>query len=242
MRVWADCTAAAHPLVLRPIIEGLRERGHEVEVTAREYGQTRPGSSTGSGSSTRSSGATAAPRPRARPARSRPAARHSPAGLGARRFDLALAHGSVDVAAVGTLLRIPSVQMQDYEWAGLQRKLSWRIARRVIVPDAIPIDRLERAGAAPAKLFRYPGLKEDYYLAGFEPDPLVLEQLVDRSRPRARGRPPAARDLGLPRGQPASTTAVIDRLAADRRRRPRSSSRGPSRRPPALRARNEPPA
>ena len=40
MRVWVDCTAAAHPLVLRPIIERLREAGHEVEITAREYGQT----------------------------------------------------------------------------------------------------------------------------------------------------------------------------------------------------------
>ena len=67
--------------------------------------------------------------------------------------------------------------MQDYEWAGLQRKLSWRVARRVIVPDAIPLERLVAAGAAERKLFRYPGLKEDYYLAGFEPDPAVLSEL-----------------------------------------------------------------
>ena len=40
MRVWVDCTAAAHPLVLRPIIERLGRQGHEVDVTVREYGQT----------------------------------------------------------------------------------------------------------------------------------------------------------------------------------------------------------
>ena len=40
MKVWVDCTAAAHPLVLRPIIERMQGAGHEVEVTAREYGQT----------------------------------------------------------------------------------------------------------------------------------------------------------------------------------------------------------
>src|SRR5439155_7813244 len=40
MRVWVDCTAAAHPLVLRPIIERLRGEGHDVSVTARRYGQT----------------------------------------------------------------------------------------------------------------------------------------------------------------------------------------------------------
>ena len=37
MRIWVDCTAAAHPLVLRPVIERLRERGHAVEITTREY-------------------------------------------------------------------------------------------------------------------------------------------------------------------------------------------------------------
>src|SRR5260221_13441443 len=40
MRIWVDCTAAAHPLVLRPIVERLEAQGHEVFVTAREYGQT----------------------------------------------------------------------------------------------------------------------------------------------------------------------------------------------------------
>ena len=40
MLIWVDCTAAAHPLVLRPLIERFEGRGHEVFVTAREYGQT----------------------------------------------------------------------------------------------------------------------------------------------------------------------------------------------------------
>ena len=40
MRIWIDMTAPAHPLVFRPIIARLREQGHEVEVTARDYAQT----------------------------------------------------------------------------------------------------------------------------------------------------------------------------------------------------------
>src|SRR3954454_2429036 len=32
-------TAPAHPVVFRPIIRLLREAGHEVEVTARDYAQ-----------------------------------------------------------------------------------------------------------------------------------------------------------------------------------------------------------
>jgi len=40
MRVWVDLTNSPHVLVFRPLIALLRERGHEVEVTAREYAQT----------------------------------------------------------------------------------------------------------------------------------------------------------------------------------------------------------
>jgi uncharacterized protein len=174
VRIWVDCTAAPHPLVLRPIIDGLTERGHEVEVTAREYGQTLGvldrlgiahqaiGRHAGAGSAAK---ATALAR------------RSTALGRWARGrgFALALAHGSVDLAVVASVLRIPSVQMQDYEFAGLQRRISWRAARRVIVPEAIPLERLERAGANARKLFRYPGLKEDYYLADFVPDPGVVE-------------------------------------------------------------------
>ena len=57
--------------------------------------------------------------------------------------------------------------MQDYEHAGLQRRLAFRAARRVLVPDAIGVEAMRHAGAAERKLFRYPGLKEDYYLADF---------------------------------------------------------------------------
>jgi predicted glycosyltransferase len=50
---------------------------------------------------------------------------------------------------------------------------------------------MARAGAAASKLFRYPGLKEDYYLADFEPDPTVLSELgVDRERVIVVVRPP----------------------------------------------------
>ena len=213
MRVWVDCTAAAHPLVLRPIVDGLRERGHEVEVTAREYGQL-VGILDRLGIEHRvfgaHGGASTASKASALASRSFALARWARG----RGFDLALAHGSVDVAAVGSLLRIPSVQMQDYEWAGLQRKLSWRVARRVIVPEAIPVERLERAGAAARKLFRYPGLKEDYYLSDFEPDPAVLGELsIDADRVLAVVRPPP--ETSAYHADNPVYAAVIDRLAAD---------------------------
>ena len=213
MRVWVDCTAAAHPLVLRPIIERLQAAGHEVEVTAREYGQTEgilerlgiPYTSVSrhGGASTLGKGAALARRSTKlwRWARG-------------RGFDGALAHGSVDIAVVSRALRIPLVQMNDYEHAGLQRRISFRAARLVMAPDAIPVEAMEKAGASRERLFRYPGLKEDYYLADFGPDPAVLEQLgLDRERLLVVVRPPP--ESSEYHAQNPLYDAVIDRLASE---------------------------
>ena len=65
-----------------------------------------------------------------------------------------------------------------------------------IVPDAIPPARLYPYGATDAKLRRYEGLKEEYYLADFEPDPAVLAELgLDRDKPIAVVRTPPAVSL-----------------------------------------------
>jgi predicted glycosyltransferase len=52
-----------------------------------------------------------------------------------------------------------------------------RAATKVVVPESIPAERLAHFGAKPPKLLRYPGLKEEYYLSDFEPDPGVLDRL-----------------------------------------------------------------
>lgn len=190
MRVWVDCTAAAHPLVLRPLIERLEAQGHEIFITAREYGQTlgileRLGMSyTAVGEH---GGASKLGKARALGGRSARLARL----VWKRRPQLALAHGSVDLALVAAAFRVPSVQMQDYEFANLQRQIAFRLARRVLAPDSIPAERLARIGAGERKLFPYPGLKEEYYLAGFEPDPAVIEELgLDREKVLVVVRPP----------------------------------------------------
>jgi uncharacterized protein len=100
-----------------------------------------------------------------------------------KRFDYGLAHGSTDLPPVGRLLRIPNTTMFDYEWARLQHELNCRLATRVLVPDAIPAERLAPYGARPPKLVQYPGLKEEYYLGDFEPNESVLGELgFDRER------------------------------------------------------------
>jgi predicted glycosyltransferase len=176
MRVWVDFTNTAHVIVLRPLVERLERAGHEVLLTARPLSHTvelledwgRPHAVVGRhGGVHRRDKALAAADRVGRLAR----------WARGKRLDRALAHGSTDVPPVSRLLRIPNTTMFDYEWAALQHHVNCRLATRVLVPEAIPPERLARYGARPPKLVRYPGLKEEYYLAEFEPDRTVLEQL-----------------------------------------------------------------
>jgi hypothetical protein len=180
MRVWIDLTNSPHPLVMRPIVERLRSDGHEVSVTARDFAQTvelaqRLGlDATVIG---RHRGGHLAAKARGLASRSFALARWARP----RRFDLALGHGSNDVTVAAAALRIPCATMFDYEWATVQHNVNCRLARVVVVPDAIPPARLARYGAR-GKLRAYPGLKEEYYLADFEPSDAVLHELALDSR------------------------------------------------------------
>ena len=169
MRVWIDLTNSPHVLVMRPVIADLRARGHEVEVTARDFAQTLElcerfgiehtpiGRHRGGHLAAKAVGLASRSLELARWARG-------------RRFELALGHGSNDVTVAAALLRIPRSTMFDYEWATVQHNVNCRLAQAVVVPDVIPPERLYRYGAR-GKIRAYEGLKEEYYLADFEPDP-----------------------------------------------------------------------
>ena len=183
-------TASAHPVVFRPVIERLRGAGHEVEITARDYAQTL-GILERYGMDYIAMGRHAgASRPRKVLALAqRTTALHRWARRG--NFDLAVAHGSNDLALAARWAGIPAVNMFDYEFAVAQHHIGCRLARRVITPDAIPPSRLARFGAEGEKLLQYPGLKEEYYLADFEPDATILGRLgVDSKRVVVIVRPP----------------------------------------------------
>lgn len=190
MRVWVDLTNSPHVLVMRPLIERMRADGHEVEVTARDFAQTlelcaRFGiAHTAVG---RHRGGRRASKAVGLAQRSLGLARWARG----RRFDLAVGHGSNDVTVAAALLRIPSATAFDYEWARAQHTVNCRLARAVVVPDAIPPERLAPYGASEDKLRRYEGLKEEYYLADFEPDRAVLVELgIDSAEPLAVVRTP----------------------------------------------------
>jgi predicted glycosyltransferase len=195
MRVWIDLTNSPHVLVMRPVIEVLRADGHEVRVTARDFAQTLAlcerfgiehaaiGSHRGRRVAAKGLGLVQRSGALVRWAR-----RNGP-------FDLALGHGSNDVTVAAALLRIPCTTTFDYEWATVQHTVNCRLAQAVVVPEAIPLARLARY-APMRKLHRYAGLKEEYYLADFEPDAAVLDELgLDPAAPIVVVRTPPAVSL-----------------------------------------------
>ena len=212
MRVWVDLTNSPHVLVMRPLIAAMRADGHEVQVTARDFAQTLElcrrlgiehtaiGRHRGEGLLAKAAGLASRSGALARWARG-------------RRFDVALGHGSNDVTVAARLLRIPSATAFDYEFAAVQHQVNCRLARVVMVPEAIPPERLYRYGAK-GKLRRYAGLKEEYYLADFEPSEAVLGELgLDRDRGLVVVRTPP--DVSLyHRFENPLFRQVLERLAA----------------------------
>jgi uncharacterized protein len=195
MRVWVDLTNSPHVLVMRPIVRALEQRGAEVLVTARDFAQTLDlcerhglaceaiGHHRGGRLAAKGLGLLSRSTALLRWARG-------------RRIDVALGHGSNDVSVAAKLLGIPSSTAFDYEWAKVQHNVNCRLASAVVVPDAIPLERLRPYGTTPAKHRPYEGLKEEYYLADFEPDPAVLDELgLDPAEPIAVVRTPPAVSL-----------------------------------------------
>lgn len=177
VRVWIDVSNSPQVPFFRPLIALLGARGHTVEVTTRDYAQTVellrlhgiPHEIVGPPHG----GASAWGKALAMAARL-PALRRWAKG---RRFEIALSHASHELPLAARSLSIPSAYAFDYEFARVQHGLGCRAANRVVVPEAIPQERLDVLGARERKVRRFPGLEEEYYLAGFEPDTSVLDQL-----------------------------------------------------------------
>jgi uncharacterized protein len=218
MRVWIDLTNSPHVLVMRPVIERLRADGHDVRVTARDFAQTielcerlgvahtQIGHHRGGRLGAKAAGLASRSAALVRWARAEQ--RRSERG-----FDIALGHGSNDITVAAAVLRIPSSTMFDYEWATVQHNVNCRLARAVVVPDAIPPQRLDRYGAR-GKLRAYEGLKEEYYLADFEPADGVLAELgLDRDRAIAVVRTPPVVSL-YHRFENDLFASVLQRLSA----------------------------
>ncbi len=179
MRVWIDLSNSPHPLLFEPLVSDLLDLGHEPLLTARDHAQTVelarerfPGVIVVGAAAAPDSGSGG------RLGKARTLASRGAGLVGWAREakpDVALSHNSYAQISAARLMRIPIVTAMDFEHQPANH-LAFRLADRVLVPDALPVDKLASQGASERKLVRYEGFKEEVYLGEIEPDPGILAQ------------------------------------------------------------------
>lgn len=197
MRIWIDLANSPHVPFFRALKPELTQKGHTIEFTARDFAET-------------------VFLARAAGLEAKVIGKHGGRELigkvdnlarrgwalarwaRGRGFDLALSHNSYSQILAGRLLRLRTITLMDYEHQPANH-LAFRLASRIIVPEAIPLPSLRRFGAAPVKIRQYSGTKEDVYLADFQSDPNFETELsslgVNRSELLVVLRPPATEAL-----------------------------------------------
>jgi predicted glycosyltransferase len=197
MRIWIDLANSPHVPFFRSLANEFIRRNHEVVVTARDFAETVKLAEAagfvsevigghGGGKLSGKAGNLVQ--------RALGLARW---GRG-RNLDLAVSHNSYSQILAARALSLRTITLMDYEHQPANH-LAFRMASRIIVPDAFPEASLTRFGASLQKVRRYAGLKEDVYLADFQCDPefpkLLSKLGVDQSNILVTVRPPASEAL-----------------------------------------------
>ncbi len=169
-KIWIDIDNSPHVPFFLPIIDELKKRGLEVELTARDMYQVCElldffdlkckvvGGHYGKNKVLK----VLANLVRATQLIPIAAKFHS---------DLAVSHGSRAQVLVCKALGIPTVMMHDYEHS---TKTGFIEADWVFMPDVIPGNAMS---SNPEQVLKYPGLKEDVYVPRFVPDASILNHL-----------------------------------------------------------------
>jgi predicted glycosyltransferase len=202
VRVWIDLSNSPHPLLFAPIARRLEEEGHSVHVTVRDNAQTLQLARERFPTITLIGG----PAPPSRAGKARAIAgrvRTMTSWARRHRVDVALSHNSYAQAVAARALRLPVVTAMDYEHQPANH-LAFRLAHRILLPSALPVDLVRGQGAVDSKVVVYPGLKEELYLGDFTPDRGVLD---------AAGAPRDGGPLVVTRTPPAG--ASYHRMAND---------------------------
>ena len=197
MRIWIDLANSPHVPFFRSLANEFIRRNHEVVVTARDFAETIKLAEAagfaaeiigghGGGKLSGKAGNLVQ--------RALGLARW---GRG-RNLDLAVSHNSYSQILAARALSLRTITLMDYEHQPANH-LAFRMASRIIVPDAFPEASLTRFGASLQKVRRYAGLKEDVYLADFQRDPEFPKLLsglgIEQSDVLITARPPASEAL-----------------------------------------------
>lgn len=168
--IWIDLDNSPHVPLFVPIIRHYRDTGIEVILTARDHSQTidlldlagLKGSYTVIGIHAGASRIKKLANLISR------ALRLSSYIRKGRKPAVAISHGSRSMVLAARLLRIPVITMYDYEFT--ETRIFNAFSDRVLVPDGIDEDVLDRIGLRASKRHKYPGLKEELYIREYVSD------------------------------------------------------------------------
>jgi len=185
-KVWIDVDNSPHVPFFLPIIEALRARGVDLLLTARDIYQVRElldffnlpctiiGRHYGKNKFLKVAGSFLR------------VVQLTPTAVGARPH-LAISHGSRAQLLLSKAMGIPTMMLHDYEFS---TKTGFIESDWILMPDVIPNTAMSRHTN---RVLRYPGLKEDVYVPGFQPDPTLLTQLgIAEDELLVTVRPPAS--------------------------------------------------
>ena len=214
--VWIDLGNSPHIPFFLAIARELKQEGSEIVWTARDYAQTVQ-LAKAAGLEPKVVGTHGGGSMAAKGKKFLTRTIELLAWARRQRFDIVLSHNSQEPLVVARLLGLQSVNMMDYEHHPANH-LSFRMARNVFVPEAFPDSALQLFGAGGGKAWKYPGIKEDVYLADFQADPAFygeLEKLgISRSDILAIVRPHAPEALYHRKVENRLLDELLDRLAA----------------------------
>jgi len=172
--IWIDLDNSPHVPLFRPIIEELKNGGADVLVTSRKHAQTEEllnlwnmqyvSIGTHGGKSKARKIVNLIER-----------ARLLRREVGGSAVTSAVSHGSRTQLLAAASMGIRTLVMDDYEYS--DQVLARFLARGMLVPRAIPIDRLTKAGIRANRVMRYDGFKEEIYLPAFVSDPAFRASL-----------------------------------------------------------------
>ena len=162
-KIWIDLDNSPHVPFFRPIIDELKARGYDLFVTARDAYQVRElleyygmdgkviGKHYGKHKILKALGTCWR-------------AAVLVAMVRKERPDISVCHGSRGCLITSKLLKIPNLTLADYEFTAAVPSVrpTW-----LIFPSVVPDGRLREGGT---EILKYPGIKEDVYLARFKPD------------------------------------------------------------------------
>lgn len=165
--IWIDFDNSPHVPLFRPIVAEMQDRGNEVFITSRRHAQTEellrlwniPHVSVGTHGGKSKVHKILNLIDRARLLRRE---------VKTRPVTLAVSHGSRTQLLAAASMGIRTLVMDDYEYS--DQTLARLFASGMLIPQAIPEDRLKKTGMWTEHLIRYDGFKEEVYLPSFIPD------------------------------------------------------------------------